>query len=253
MTPLPLAFERAVEGQIFSGLKFDRPILDLGCGEGLFAKLVFAEQLDTGIDPDPKELARARSYGSHAQLIQCSGDAIPISNNFFRTIFSNSVLEHIPDLPPVLKEVHRLLAPGGRVYVTVPSDRFDDFTVGNQFLTFLGFDQLASYYRSWFNSFWHHYHFYSLDQWKNLVCQNGFEIVEAYRYNSKGLCLLNDSLVPFSLVGAIIKKLLNRWTLAPSFRRMFFFPIYLLARVLLRHGMLDEQGGLIFMALRKAQ
>ena len=62
-TPIPLALERALEGEIYQSLPFERPILDLGCGEGLFAKIVFAEKIDTGIDPNPKELKRAEDFG----------------------------------------------------------------------------------------------------------------------------------------------------------------------------------------------
>ncbi|MFN8008916.1 MAG: methyltransferase domain-containing protein [Terriglobia bacterium] len=249
--PLPLALERSAEGQIFSGLEFERPVLDLGCGEGLFAQSVFTESLEAGIDPNPRELERAQIYGRYVQLIQCSGNAIPMPDNSFKTIFSNSVLEHIPDLEPVLREVHRLLAPGGRFYLTVPSDQFDAFTVGNQVLTQLGLLRYATQFRSWFNSFWRHYHFYSLDQWKNLLRRNGFEVVQAYRYNSKVLCLLNDALVPFSVFGFVLKKLFNQWTVAPGLRKIIFYPVYGLARALLKKHLLDEQGGLIFMALTK--
>lgn len=253
MAPFPLAFERSVEGGIFAGLRFERPILDLGCGEGLFAKLVFAEPLETGIDPNPRELAKARSYGNHVQLIQCSGNAVPMNDASFRTIFSNSVLEHIPDIEPVLAEVHRLLARGGRFYITVPSDNFAHFTLGYQILSFLGLDQLADRYQSWFNSFWRHYHFYSIEQWKNLARRSGFEIIKAYKYNSKSLCLLNDCLVPLSIFGFIMKKLFNRWTLAPSFRKIAFYPVYLLIRPLITQSRHDEKGGLIFMMLSKAE
>ncbi len=253
MAPLPLAFERSVEGEIFAGLRFERPILDLGCGEGLFAKLVFAEPIETGIDPNPRELAKARAYGSHAQLIQCSGNDIPMSDASYKTIFSNSVLEHIPEIEPVLAEVHRLLATGGRFYLTVPSDNFAHFTLGYQILTSLGLDQLANRYQSWFNSFWRHYHFYSIEQWKNLAGKSGFEIIKAYRYDSKSLCLLNDCLVPLSIFGFIMKKLINQWTLVPRFRRIAFYPVFWLARPFITQSTQDEKGGLIFMMLSKAE
>src|SRR5687768_14968956 len=107
--PLALAFERIVECGIMRGQAFERPILDIGCGEGLFATMLFAEKIDTGIDPDGRELDRARALGAYRELIQCRGHAIPKPDGTYRTILSNSVLEHIPDLDSVLMEAHRLL------------------------------------------------------------------------------------------------------------------------------------------------
>src|SRR2546428_6343193 len=116
---------RSLECRIYSGLVFERPILDIGCGDGVHAKVLFAEKIDTGIDPNERELERAAELGAYVELIACRGDAIPKPDWAYRTIFSNSVLEHIPDLRPVLKEAHRLLMPGGRFYFTVPSPNFE--------------------------------------------------------------------------------------------------------------------------------
>ena len=70
----------------------------------------------------PGDIECARRRGSDKELIICPGHRIPKSDGSYRTIFSNSVLEHIPDLLPVLLgEANRLLAPGGRFYVTDPN------------------------------------------------------------------------------------------------------------------------------------
>src|SRR5947209_4491198 len=132
--PFALAFERTLECRIYESLRFERPILDVGCGEGLFAKIAFGEKIDTGIDPDEHEIERARELGAYQELIACWGNEIPKPDGYYKTIVSNSVLEHIPDLKPVLLEINRLLAPGGRFYMTVPSDKFDHYTVLNTLL-----------------------------------------------------------------------------------------------------------------------
>jgi SAM-dependent methyltransferase len=253
MAPFALAFERTLECWIYSDLPFTRPVLDLGCGEGLFAKIFFAEKVDTGIDPNTRELTRARELGCYRELIHCFGNAIPKADASYNTIFSNSVLEHITDLEPVLREVHRLLKPRGRFYLTVPSDLFDHYTVVNQLLTICQCAGLARRFRKFFNAFWHHYHFYSLEQWSSLARQQGFEVMESRYYGPKHVCLLNDFLVPFSLVGLLVKKLTNRWTLYPQIRRIVIFPFYLLAKRILQGGEKTSNGGLVFLSLKKPE
>ena len=140
-------------------------MIDIGCGDGLYAKILFAEKLDTGIDPDPHELERARALGAYHELIQCHGASVPKSDGTYRTIFSNSVLEHIPDLAPVRKEAHRLPASGRRFFFTVPSPNFERFTAINLMLEALGLMALSRRFRAFFNRFWMHYHAYPLEAW----------------------------------------------------------------------------------------
>src|SRR5947207_12297154 len=108
--PLPLAIERSLECQILFKEEFKHPVLDIGCGDGIFASILFDEKIDVGIDPNEMELERAKTYNIYVELIKCFGNAIPKPSRSFNTIFSNSVLEHIPDIESVLKEIHRLLS-----------------------------------------------------------------------------------------------------------------------------------------------
>jgi hypothetical protein len=49
----------------------------------------------------------------------------------------------------------------------------------------------------------------------------------------------------------MVKALTNRWFLLPGLRRMMAGPISVLAAPLLRGGERAEDGGLVFVALRK--
>ena len=250
--PLALTFERVMECRILNAQQFVQPVLDIGCGEGLFAKILFADKIDTGIDPNPRELERARELGGYVELIQCEGDAIPKPDAHYQTIFSNSVLEHIPDLSPVLKEAYRLLAPGGRMYITVPSDRFDQYTWISQGLATFGLNSLLRQFSNFFNRFWAHHHFYTPERWAQLARDANFEVVEVYTYAPIQVCLLNSLLVPFSIPALLTKKLLNRWTFFPKLRRILLYPVIALGRIVLRGAEHCEDGGLVFLSLRKA-
>ena len=251
LAPLALAFERILECRIYAQQEIDHPILDIGCGEGLFAKVLFSEKIDTGIDPNSSELERARDLGGYNELVLCHGDAIPKPSESYKTIFLNSVLEHIPELTPVLQEAYRLLMPGGRFFITVPSDNFDHYTVISQLLTTLGLTRMAEKFRRSYNKFWKHYHYYNLENWCDLATQAGFIVMEAYTYNPKRICILNDFLVPFSIPAFLIKRITNRWVLFPCWRKIIIYPIALVAKRILAGGEKANQGGLVFLALTK--
>jgi len=249
--PLALAFERSLECRIYSRLAFERPVLDIGCGDGLHAKVLFAEKVDTGVDPNERELQRARELDAYAELIACRGDSIPKPDRTYHTVLANSVLEHIPDLPPVLKEAHRVLAVGGRFYFTVPSADFERFTVINLALETLGLNAQSMRFRKFFNAFWAHHHAYSTDHWSRLCRDVGFEVVEAYTFAPMRTCLLNTMLTPFALPAKLIKRAANRWTLWPALRRVLLSPVAYLAVPVLRGGERAAGGGLVFVSLRK--
>ncbi len=99
--PLPLAIERTFECKILARQEFIHPILDIGCGEGIFAYVLFNENIDVGIDPDKKELKRALNYGMYKELINCFGDNIDKPDKFFKTILKfHHVVNGFKALPP---------------------------------------------------------------------------------------------------------------------------------------------------------
>lgn len=253
MSPLALAFERYLECQILEGLSFDPPILDIGCGDGLFAYILFSEQIDTGIDMNIRELERAQELGAYNELIAAEGDSIPKPDGFYKTIMSNSVLEHIPDLGPVFNEINRLLAPDGKFYMTVPTPDFENNTVVNQLLTYIGFHTIASKYRRFCSRYiWRQCHYNTLAGWGELVSGYGFEVVKSNTYNPKAICLINDLLYPCGIFGLVNKKLFNCWVLFPRLRRLLIYPIYFLVRNIIAKKFQSMHDGLVFMVLKKA-
>lgn len=249
--PVPLALERTLECKILSQKEFTRPILDIGCGEGMFAHLLFEEKVDVGIDPDARELERAKQYDAYSELICCYGNKINKENGSFNTVFSNSVLEHIPDLEPVIKETHRLLSANGNLYITVPSNFFDNYSIVFRFLSIFSGD-LAERYRKFFNKFWRHYHYYDVKGWQQLFEKNGFSLVESIEYGSKATCMTNDFLAPFSIVPFLCKKLFNKWTLLPFLRPIITLPVWFFTNEKkLEKAINIKNSGLLFFHFKK--
>ena len=251
LAPLALAFERVIESELYHKVDLKPPILDLGCGEGLFAFLVFNERIATGIDPNPKELARAKELGAYQELIECRGDSIPRPDSFYNTVISNSVLEHIPDLLPVLREISRILAPGGTLYFTVPTHEFERYSAISRFLRSMNLDRLATRYERLYNRFWKQIHCYPPEDWKAIVESCGFEVMGVHRYDPKKICTINDLLVPFSFFSFVVKRVTNRWILLPWLRRIWVSWLAPSAKELLRGADSARDGGLVFFSARK--
>jgi SAM-dependent methyltransferase len=249
--PVPLAFERAFECLVLSQQKFEHPILDVGCGDGIFAKILFDEKIDTGIDPLDYELESAKKYNMYGELIHAFGDRIPKPDGHFRTAFSNSVLEHIENLDPVIREVHRVLIKEGVFYVTIPTNLFDKYSVISKLLYGIGLKGLAKRYNRFFNNFWKHYHYYSREEWTRKFAANGFAIENIIEYGHPKDCLFNDAMVPVTIPNFVAKKLTNRFFIFKPLRKVYS-PVWqaiLKKRVKLYPDL--RTGGLIFFALRK--
>ncbi len=101
--------------------------LDLGCGDGRLTKIILdrvGKRDVIGVDIDPRETSLAEALKLYQRIHVTSADRIPEPDCSFDWVFSNSVLEHISNLDNVLREVSRVLKPGGQFLLTVPSEDF---------------------------------------------------------------------------------------------------------------------------------
>ena len=101
-------------------------VLDLGSGAGtdslVAAQMVGADGLVRGIDMTPQMLARARAAAtemgaSNVDFVEAEADTLPFEDGSFDVVISNGVIDLIPDKDAVFAEIHRVLAPGGRMQI----------------------------------------------------------------------------------------------------------------------------------------
>jgi SAM-dependent methyltransferase len=106
-----------------AGVAVDGRILDAGCGGGGMP-LSLAEEagMVVGIDPAPRfqdagaRLARERGITLHFAL--ADGMALPFATGTFDLVLSHAVIEHVADADLYLREMTRVLAPGGYLYLS---------------------------------------------------------------------------------------------------------------------------------------
>jgi SAM-dependent methyltransferase len=259
VAPVSLALERAIECRQLARYLEDVPadnsnkFLDLGCGDGIFGSILWGlEPIAMGVDLDEGELLCARESGAYRNLLAADAAALPFAEGSLATILSNSVLEHIPDLDPVFREACRVLRPGGRLIVTVPTPRYESSFFWTRALTALRLENLAAWYRRTLNRIFKHYHTDSADQWKERLERAGFAIADGHYYLTESVVSLDDLLYPFGLIGKLSKRLFGRWILFPAWRRNVAAPVLAcLLRNLYRSDPEDEGGYILIEALKR--
>lgn len=209
------ALLRAVESRFYHAVELPAPILDLGCGDGHFAQMTFTQPLDAGIDPWWGPLQKARRSGQYLTLAQAMGDRLPFPDHTFASAISNSVLEHIPDIQPVLNDLSRVMQPGGRLVITMPSHHFTQNLGGAAFLARLGLPGMADRYRHFFNYISRHAHTDTAEVWAERLAQAGFQVERwQYYFSTAALRALEWGHVQ-GLPSAILHALTGHWLVAP--------------------------------------
>jgi len=129
----PFSMGRLAEGEV---------VLDIGCGAG-FDTLLAARQVGPrgrviAIDMTEAMLEKARAGASALGLANVEvrrgfAEELPVATESIDVVISNGVINLCPDKMAVMREVHRVLKPGGRfqiadivVHKEVPQDAKDD-------------------------------------------------------------------------------------------------------------------------------
>jgi len=137
------------------------PILDVGCGTGGMLPHLQRFGPAIGLDSAPEAEAACRRRG--VPFVHGWGTQLPFKDGTFGIVTALDVIEHVPDHLGILREMYRVLRPGGLLLLTVPAYQF-----------------LWSQH----DEFNHHQRRYRRRGLRAVVRKSGFNIVKLSYYNT---------------------------------------------------------------------
>lgn len=108
-----------IEERAMLGLMPDlaaKSVLDLACGTGRYALIAQAQGAKRVLGLD-NSLAMLQA-NSHPQVALATSEALPIPAHFIDVVLCGLALGHLPHLDPSLREIARVLRPGGTALIS---------------------------------------------------------------------------------------------------------------------------------------
>lgn len=100
-------------------------LLDIGCGEGTFARLVGPRfEAIIGGDISLSALQRAEGSGLFRCAVDVNSGSLPFAENAFDAVSCLEVIEHVMDPRALVREIYRVLRKEGRLVLTTPNIRY---------------------------------------------------------------------------------------------------------------------------------
>src|SRR5258706_1680420 len=134
------------------------PILDVGCGDGLFASVAFEGAEVWGIDIGAREGRWAVASRAYSQVVLADVTRATLPERFFETCVANCSLEHVPRIDLAMQNILRSLKPGGRVLMFVPNERWAEQLLSYRLLSAIGATGLAETLKNGIDTFFRHEH-----------------------------------------------------------------------------------------------
>lgn len=184
----------------------DTRVLDVPCGRGFYLeryRAIDAGAPVVGVEIDAPTIEQARAALPEAPLARAAIERLPFADGSFDAAICSEVLEHVADDGAALREVRRVVRPGGTIAITVPNADYPfwwdpiNWTLERVTGRHVATGPLAGI---WAN----HVRLYRRDELVGVVERSGLELLELRSFTHR--CL------PFShnLVYGIGKPLLER-------------------------------------------
>lgn len=239
--PLALCVKECARLSAMKDVVVEGPVLDVGCGDGLFAKVAFGDVEVWGIDIDAKEGRWAQASRAYSQIILGDVTRAHLPQNFFKMCLANCSLEHVPDIQAALRTIEATLQPGGKAYFFVPNKEWaSKFRTVRAVRTTLG-DRVGAMIQDGIDEFFKHHHLCDEQGWRDLIAKSPLDLVDIKPVLSTATTQAFETFLLPSMAGWINKKLTTRWTNFPGIRHAYAPLAYALAKSVLASG---DEGNL---------
>lgn len=227
IAPLSVALWRTIELKYLSSVKLKRPILDIGCGWGESAE-AFGINIDMGVDIFPRDLYVAAKNGMYKNLTLADARKLPFANNSYGSIFSISTFEHITNIHILLREMYRVLKPGGVLAITLETNAVDKNTFYRPMLEKMGLKKISNFLTWAYNTKFRRHTLPSKEAWIRDIQDAGFRIIVSKDIISPLITKLYDFFILTAWPAQLFRPLIGRRKVfRPKFLENFLVKIFL--------------------------
>jgi methionine biosynthesis protein MetW len=147
-------------------------ILDIGCGNGEFSKILHESWnvKPIGIDISRDYVQKMQDRGYEAYIVNLEDGNLPLKNNSIDGAVCLETIEHIFDADNVLSEINRVLKPGGELIISTPNVMYIYYRL---LYLFKGIPP-------WKEG--HHVRFFTKNRIELYLLMNGFDLIGSNHY-----------------------------------------------------------------------
>lgn len=203
--PTAHALFRGAELHPLGSLSLDRPVLDAGCGHGEFASLACNAWLDVGVDSNGAAVRSTKRQGGYHRVVEADLCSLPFANATFRTVTCISVLEHVAEPALAIRELRRVLRPGGVLVATIVLSTLSEMLLGKRACDWMGFPLAATVYARIVDRVFGHRSMLPRETWLRIFRDAGFSLDFVEDTVDRRTLELWELLLPMALPGRILR------------------------------------------------
>lgn len=174
----PMTIWRSWEYAAYRKFELPEPVLDVGCGDGKYFRLVWPNVHDVvGVDIEQGVVNAALQSGVYKKVIVTPADTLPFGDSFFSSAFANCSLEHMDNLRGVLQSINRVLRPGATFLLSIVTDKFVRWTSLPLLVQSVGEPERARRLKNDYLSYHHLVNPLTPEEWLARLETAGFELL----------------------------------------------------------------------------
>ena len=168
-----------------AGVYFEHPVIDLGCGDGIFSEMLLErgvlDSVDIALDCSAKDLWRVKKNAVYG-VIQGDARNLPLKSGTVASVLANHSLSSvITDVSRAISEICRVLSNRGLFVLTVPVSGPNEARLIAKGLRRIGASRLATRYVEKLNRRLADYQMFDEEGWLKKL-QEGHFYIEQVRY-----------------------------------------------------------------------